>query len=457
MSAPVPGQSRAAARELVVRLQSRGYTAFWAGGCVRDQLLGREPQDYDIATDATPAEVESLFRRTVPVGRQFGVVIVVAGGQEFQVATFRTEGGYADGRRPGEVRFSSAREDAQRRDLTINGLFYDPVADTIHDWVGGRADLDARLVRMIGDPAERLAEDHLRLLRVVRFAAQLDFAIDAATFAAVQDHAASIQRVSAERVRDELVKLFRPPHAARGLELLRTSGLLEQVLPEVAAFITCAQSPDYHPEGTVYEHVRGMLAALPPDANDWLPWAVLLHDVAKPATASQDPVSGSIHFYGHERVGAAQAAEILRRLRFPNRVVDAVEVAVRHHMQFKDVKHMRRSTLRRMLLRPTFPVELELHRLDCQGSHGRLDHYEFMRQEAAEFDRRPELRPPLIRGEEVMALGVPPGPALGSLLAAVREKQLLDELHSREEALALVRALLGGGSGAEDAAQASGR
>ena len=439
MTSVKPASRRELARDLVARLQARGHAAFWVGGCVRDQLLGREPDDYDIATDATPGQVEAVFRHTVPVGRQFGVVLVLVGGREFQVATFRTEGGYADGRRPGQVRFSSAEEDARRRDLTVNGLFFDPVTGRLHDWVGGQADLEARRVRMIGDPVERLLEDHLRLLRVVRFATQLDFAIEPATLAAVRAHAGLITRVSAERVRDELVKLFRPPHAARGLDLLRDSGLLSEVLPEVAAFQTCAQSPDFHPEGTVYEHVRLMLAQLPADGAEWLPWAVLLHDVAKPVTASRDPETGTIHFYGHEKTGAAMAAEILRRLRFPNRAVEATEAAVRYHMQFKDVRQMRKSTLRRMLLRRTFPLELALHRLDCLGSHGRLDHYEFLVREAAELARRPELRPPLLRGEQLIALGLAPGPELGALLAEVRERQLLDELRSPDDALAFVR------------------
>ncbi len=435
---------RALARGIVARLRARGFEAYWVGGCVRDMLLGREPEDFDVATAAPPDQIRALFRRTVPVGRQFGVMLVVTRGGEFQVATFRGESGYADGRRPERVWFTGAREDALRRDLTVNGLFYDPLTDTLHDWVGGRADLEARRIRLIGDPGARLEEDHLRLLRVVRFAAQLGFEVEPGTWTAVQARAPLIRRVSAERVREELLKIFRPPHAARGLDLLRAAGLLLELLPEVAAFATCAQSPDYHPEGTVYEHVRRMLEHLPAGAPTALIWAVLLHDVAKPVTARRDPVTGVIHFYGHEKEGEAMAREILRRLRFPTAEIETVAALVRHHMQYKDVPQMRRATRRRLALRPTFPLELELHRLDCLGSHGRLDHYELMVREAEGLRQRPELRPPLVRGHDLLALGMSPGPALGALLAEIRERQLQDELTTREQALAHARRKLAG-------------
>lgn len=435
---------RALARGIVARLRARGFEAYWVGGCVRDMLLGREPEDFDVATAAAPDQIRALFRRTVPVGRQFGVMLVVTRGGEFQVATFRGESGYADGRRPEQVWFTGAREDALRRDLTVNGLFYDPLTDTLHDWVGGRADLEARRIRLIGDPGARLEEDHLRLLRVVRFAAQLGFEVEPGTWRAVQTRAPLIRRVSAERVRDELLRIFRPPHAARGLDLLRDAGLLPEVLPEVAAFEACAQSPDYHPEGTVYAHVRRMLEHLPPDAGTALIWGVLLHDVAKPVTARRDPVTGMIHFYGHEKEGEAMAREILRRLRFPNAEIETVAALVRHHMQYKDVPQMRRATRRRLALRPTFPLELELHRLDCLGSHGRLDHYELMVREAEALRQRPELRPPLVRGDDLLALGMSPGPALGALLGEIRERQLQDELATREQALAYARRKLAG-------------
>jgi poly(A) polymerase len=434
---------RQTAAALVRRLQGAGFAAFWVGGCVRDVLLGRVPGDYDIVTSALPEQVEQLFPHTVAVGRKFGVMVVVEEGHQFEVATFRAEGDYRDGRHPEQVSFGDARADASRRDFTINGLFFDPIQNTLHDWVGGEADLRARVIRTIGVPEERFNEDHLRLLRAVRFAAQLNFEIEPATFAAVRAGAPSIRSISAERVREELLKLFSPPHAARGLDLLRQSGLLEQVLPEVAATIACEQSPDFHPEGSVYKHIRLMLDKLPAAADASLPWAVLLHDVGKPATASGDPATGSIHFYGHEKVGAEMAGQILERLRFPRKQTDDIVHTVRCHMQFKDVPQMRKATLRRLLMRPTFELELALHRLDCLGSHGLLDVYELLLREAAELASQPQMRPPLITGDTLLALGVKPGPALGALLAEVRDKQLQEELKTPAEAEAWVRQRLG--------------
>ena len=434
MSAAAASASRNAALVIARGLQRAGFAAFWVGGCVRDFLLGREPGDYDIATSALPAQIEGLFNRTVPVGRKFGVIVVIEGGRQFQVATFRAEADYQDGRRPGRVAFGDARADASRRDFTVNGLFYDPVREQLHDWVGGEADLGARIIRAIGSPSERFGEDHLRLLRAVRFAAQLDFSIEAGTFAALKANAAKIKVISAERIREELVKLFRPPHAARGLELLRQSGLLEPILPEIAATTACEQSPDYHPEGTVFNHIRLMLQHLPAAPHPSLPWSVLLHDVAKPVTASADPETGSIHFYSHERIGAEMAAGILQRLRFPRKQIEEIVEAVRYHMQFKDALEMRKSTLRRVLMRPTFPLELELHRLDCLGSHGQLDVYDFLVAQAKQLEQRPQIRPPLLTGDDLIAMGMAPGPALGALLTEIREKQLQDELKSKAEA-----------------------
>jgi poly(A) polymerase len=434
MATTPANEPRQLATDIVRRLQAAGFAAFWVGGCVRDSLLGREPGDYDIATSAPPEKIEQLFPHTVPVGRKFGVIIVVEAEQQFQVATFRAEANYRDGRRPETVVFADARADAERRDFTINGLFFDPTAEKLHDWVGGEADLRSKVIRTIGPPEERFAEDHLRLLRAVRFAAQLGFEIERATFAAVQVHAAKIRLISAERVQDELLKLFRPPHATRGLELLHSSGLLEHILPEIAAAVSCEQSPDFHPEGSVFNHLCLMLKQLPPDAPPSLPWAVLLHDVAKPVTASRDPETGSIHFYGHEKVGAKMAEEILERLRFPRKQIEEVATAVRFHMQFKDAPKMRKSTLRRLLLRETFPLELALHRLDCLGSHGMLDVYDFLVTQAEELANQPQIRPPLLTGNDLIALGMKPGPALGAVLNEIREKQLQDELKTSEEA-----------------------
>jgi poly(A) polymerase len=444
MSAQASTTPENIALAIVRRLQGAGFLAFWVGGCVRDFLLGREPGDYDIATSALPEKIEELFSRTIPVGRKFGVMVVVEGGRQFQVATFRAEADYQDGRHPERVAFGDAEADARRRDFTVNGLFYDPVRKELDDWVGGEADLRARIIRTIGAPGERFAEDHLRLLRAVRFAAQLDFSIEAGTFAALKANAAEIKTISAERVREELVKLFRPPHAPRGLDLLRESGLLEQVLPEIAATLVCEQSPDFHPEGTVFNHLRLMLQHLPRDADPSLPWAVLLHDVAKPVTASADPETGSMHFYGHEKIGAEMAGEILERLRFPRKQIDEVIRAVLFHMQFKDALQMRKSTLRRLLMRPTFPLELELHRLDCLGSHGRLDVYDFLAAQARQLEEQPHIRPPLLKGDDLMALGLKPGPALGALLAEIREKQLQDELKTKAGARKWAKARIAG-------------
>jgi poly(A) polymerase len=484
MAVPSKATTHVLAVGVVRRLHEAGCSAFWVGGCVRDFLLGREPDDYDIATSALPEQIEALFKRTVAVGRRFGVIVVVEGQHQFQVATFRAEEDYRDGRRPGKVSFGDARADALRRDFTVNGLFYDPISGKLHDWVGGEADLRARVIRTIGTPEERFGEDHLRLLRAVRFATQLNFAIEPETFAAIQNGAAKIKAISAERIRDELIKLFAPPPtvgqasslsptsseerrsqppprradargsathpaengdrleacptahptAARGLELLRDSGLLEHVLPEVAATVACEQSPDYHPEGSVFAHLCLMLRHLPPNADPLLPWAVLLHDIAKPLTASRDPVTGSIHFYEHEKIGAMMATTILERLRFPRKQIEAVALAVRHHMQFKDAPQMRKATLRRVLMRPTFPLELALHRLDCLGSHGRLDVYDFLVRQAEELKHQPQIRPPLLTGHDLIQLGLKPGPAMGELLAETREQQLQGELTTKAEA-----------------------
>jgi poly(A) polymerase len=451
---------RKIAGEIVACLQGAGFAAFWVGGCVRDFLLGREPQDFDIATDAKPEQVEKLFAKTIPVGRKFGVIIVVEGGQQFQVATFRAEADYQDGRRPEKVVFANAEADASRRDFTVNGLFYDPLTEKTHDWVGGEKDLHAKIIRTIGASAERFGEDHLRMLRAVRFAAQLGFEIEPQTFVAVQKLAPKIKLISAERVREELMKLFAPPclgapascrhfpekspqlagetpaipAAARGLVLLRDSGLLEHILPELVATVHCEQSPDFHPEGSVFNHICLMLEKMPAGASELLPWAVLLHDIAKPVTAEQDAATGKIHFYGHEKVGADMAEKILQRLKFPNRQTEEIVACVRNHMQFKDVKQMRKATLRRLLLRETFPLELELHRLDCLGSFGDLEHFNFLVEQAEELKQQPQIRPPLLTGNDLIALGVKPGQALGALLAEIRELQLADELKTPDDA-----------------------
>jgi poly(A) polymerase len=317
-------------------------------------------------------------------------------------------------------------------------MLFDPVAERLFDWVGGEVDLRARLVRTIGDPRARFGEDHLRLLRAVRFAAQLGFEIEPATVEALRELGAAIQDIAAERIREELLRLFQPPHAGRGLRLFEASGLMARVLPELQATVACEQSPEFHPEGTVFNHLCRMLNQLPIGASSTLVWSVLLHDIAKPITSTREPGTGRIRFPEHERIGADLAGVVLDRLRFPRREIEEVVTCVRYHMQFKDAAQMRRSTLRRMLLRPTFALELELHRLDCLGSHGRMDVYDFLVRQWNDIKNLPHLAPPLLTGDDLIALGVRPGPRLGALLRALRESQLQDELKTPEEARAWV-------------------
>jgi len=430
--------SRDIAISILRTLHAAGHEAWLVGGCVRDELRGAVPKDYDLATDARPGQVEALFPKTLGVGKSFGVMLVLEGGMQFEVATFRAESGYADGRRPDDVTFGDAKADAFRRDFTINGLFLNPITNELRDWVAGEADLKAGVLRTIGDPAERFGEDHLRLLRAVRFAAQLDFQIEPATFTAVQEHAEKINRVSAERIRDELLKLFRPPHAARGLDLLRDSGLLAHVLPEMMLTIDCEQSPEYHPEGDVYKHIRLMLKTMAEGAPSELPWTILLHDIAKPATASVGE-DGRIHNYGHDKLGAEMAEVILERLKFPRKQIDEIVFTVREHMHLAVAPKMRKAKLRRMLLRPTFELELEQHRIDCLGSHAKLDIYDFLRAEQAALEEIPALLKPLVTGRDLIELGVEPGPPMGKLLNEIRDRQLAEEFSTRDEALAWVK------------------
>jgi poly(A) polymerase len=427
---------------IVQRLRAAGHIAYFAGGCVRDMLRGVEPHDFDIATSATPDQVRHLFPRTVPVGAAFGVVLVLENEHQFEVATFRSDDAYIDGRRPSSVRYGSPEEDAQRRDFTINGLFYDPVKQEVLDYVAGRADIERKIVRTIGEPRHRFVEDKLRLLRCVRFAANLDYAIEPATFAAVQEMAAQIQVVSAERIREELVKIFTRPNAGRGLELLDESGLLKVVLPEIAAMKGCEQPPEFHPEGDVFQHTKLMLDILPPNPGVVLAFSVLLHDVGKPPTFT---VTDRIRFNDHDRVGATMAEEILRRLRFSNDEIERIVTCVAEHMRIRNVQEMRPSKLKRILARDTFREELELHRLDCATSHGDIGNYEFLCQKAAELPAEVIRPAPLITGHDLLALGIKPGPLVGKILREVAELQLEEQLKSRDEAMAFVRRRLRSG------------
>jgi len=428
----------ATATRLVERLRAAGHEALFAGGCVRDRLLGKEAHDIDIATSARPEEIQKLFPRTVAVGAQFGVIVVLEDGGEFQVATFRSDGAYRDGRHPESVAFTNAEGDARRRDFTVNGLFFDPLTHQILDFVGGEADLRAGILRSIGDPHARFAEDKLRLIRCVRFAASLGFEIEAETWRALLERAPEITAVSAERIRDELVKIFSHPSRVRGFDLLDQSGLLAILLPEVEALKGCEQPPDFHPEGDVFVHTRLMLSLLPEQVSTPLVFSVLFHDIGKPPTFLIDE-TGRIRFNGHESISASMTEKIFARLRFSNAETEATVVGVKNHMAFKDVQNMRVATLKRFLARPTIDDELELHRVDCQGSHGLLDNYDFLLRKREEFSNEPLIPPPLITGRDLIAAGLKPGPHFKKLLDSAQALQLEGGLKTREDALAWLK------------------
>lgn len=434
--------ARAAAVSLARRLKEAGHVALFAGGCVRDRLLGKEPKDYDIATSATPAQVMRLFPGSNEVGAHFGVVIAKTKGHHVEIATFRTDGSYHDGRRPATVTFSTPEEDAQRRDFTINGLFEDPESGGLIDHVGGRADLHARVLRAIGNPADRFAEDSLRLLRAVRFAVTLGFEIEPATWSAMVEHADGLARISPERIRDEFSRILVLPDRARGLELLVDAGLIRHFLPEILDLIGCEQPPEFHPEGDVFTHTRIMLEMLAPDAPLELCLAVLLHDIAKPPTRTFDEEAGRIRFNGHDALGATMSEEILRRLRYPNGVIESVSFMVSRHMQFMNVRQMRISKLKRFMAAPTFPLEMELHRVDCRSSNGLTENLDHLLAKRDEFAAAPLIPPPLVTGRDLIALGQPPGPRFKELLEAVETEQLEGRLTDRGSALEWVKGLL---------------
>ena len=423
---------------IVQRLRDAGFTAFYAGGCVRDMLLGKTPKDYDVATSARPEEVQKLFQNTYAVGAHFGVVVVHEHGEDFEVATFRSDGAYVDGRRPEGVVFSSPQLDAERRDFTINGLFYDPFEDKVHDYVNGQRDLEARILRAIGDPVARFREDKLRILRAVRFGAGLGFAIDPATWTAVQQHAADIHDVSAERIREELVRIFTSPTRVRGFDLLVESGLMQHVLPELMTLQGCEQPPQFHPEGDVFVHTRAMLGLLPEQVSIPLVFSVLFHDIGKPPTQTVDE-TGRIRFNGHDKLGAEMTQRIMERLKFSNAEAEAIVSGVANHMVFKDVKGMRVSKLKRFMARPGFADELELHRVDCISASGMLDNYEFIKARIEEFANEPLIPPPLINGNDLKALGLKPGPQFKEILEAAANLQLEGTLTTREAALEWAR------------------
>jgi poly(A) polymerase len=428
------------ARDIVARLQRAGFTAYFAGGCVRDQLLGFEAKDFDVATNARPEEVQRLFPRVTNLtGKSFGVVRVLVGEEQFEVAMFRQDGIYVDGRRPITVTPATPELDAQRRDFTINGLFYDPVAEKLIDYVGGEADLKNKILRAIGHPADRFAEDHLRLLRAIRFAARLNFKIEPKTWEAICEMAPTIRTISAERIRDEVNKIFTARQPERGLDLLDRSGLLKEVLPDVAAMHGVEQPPNFHPEGDVYEHVRLMLTKVQ-EPNLDLALSILFHDVGKKPTSKTDE-DGRIRFNEHESVGALMTEKIMTQMRYDNKTIETVRELVQHHMQFKDVPKMRPSTLKRMMARSTFQLELELHRIDCSSSHGDLKHYDFLKHQLETMSAEQIDPPQLISGRDLIEMGLPPGKIFSRILDAVRLAQLEEAVENRSEALALARKL----------------
>jgi putative nucleotidyltransferase with HDIG domain len=433
--------ARQSAFILARRLMDAGFEAFFAGGCVRDALLGLTPKDYDIATSATPDQVLKLFPGSNEVGAHFGVVIVRHRGEPVEIATFRTDGSYKDSRRPESVEFSTPEQDAQRRDFTINGLFQHPETGEIIDYVGGLSDLKAGCLRAIGDPVARFSEDALRLLRAVRFSTTLGFEIEKQTDDAVCSCADFLGRISPERIRDEFSKILTSNRRGAGLETLVRTGLIRHIVPEILDTIGCDQPPEWHPEGDVFTHTRIMLDMLEPDAPLELCLAVLLHDIGKPPTRTFDEEANRIRFNGHDAVGAEMTGTILRRLRYPNETIAAVVPMVARHMQFMNVQKMRTAKLKLFMAAPRFVDEMELHRVDCGSSNGFTDNYEFLQAKAEEFAAAPLIPPPLVSGRDLINLGLPPGPCFKEILDAVQTEQLEGRILDREPALAYLKQL----------------
>jgi poly(A) polymerase len=427
------GLMKELAQRIATILKQRGHQAFFVGGCVRDLLLGLVPKDYDIATSATPDQILAIFPGSLMVGAHFGVVIV---DQQVEVATFRSDHAYQDGRRPSRVEFETdPREDVLRRDFTVNALLLDPESNQLLDFVDGQADLRGRIIRAIGEPAARFREDHLRLLRAVRFASRLHFTIEPVTFAAIRELAPLVARVSAERVRDEISRILTSGAARRGFELLDATGLLPHILPEITALKGVQQPPEFHPEGDVWTHTLIMLEGLPAGTPLTLALGVLLHDVGKPATFR---VADRIRFDGHVEAGVEIARALMNRLRYSNDEMAQVEALIANHMRFKDLPHMRESKIKRFLRMPAFEEHLELHRLDCSSSNGHLENYRFAQTKLAE--QSPDLLkpPPLLTGRDLIELGYRPGPAFSKILTFVEDAQLELTINTKEDAIQLL-------------------
>jgi len=429
------------AEEIVNRLKQSGHEAYFVGGCVRDSLLGNVSSDYDIVTSALPDQVIALFPKTISIGAKFGVVAVIEQGHPYEVATFRSDDIYEDGRHPSQVHFSSAKEDVFRRDFTINGLLMDPETSEITDYVNGRSDIEKKIIRTIGDPESRFNEDYLRMLRAIRFAANLGFSIEPETKKAIERNAPKINQISAERVRDELNKILTRGGARAGFELMIQTNILKDILPEVNKLKGVEQPPRFHPEGDVWQHTLNMLELLPrseeTDKNISLWWGVLLHDVGKALTRSED--EKGVHFYGHVEKGAELADDIMQRLRFSRAQRETALDLIRQHMVFMNVQKMRPGRLKRFLRMPDFDLHLELHRLDCVASHGMLDNYEFCREQLLHLDQD-DLHPPrLLTGNDLMAMGFTPGKIIGEILHALEDEQLEGKIKTPQEAQDFVR------------------
>lgn len=428
-------ERRTAAIRICTVLREAGHRALLAGGCVRDMILDVAPKDYDIATDATPGEVAALFPHTYDVGAAFGVQCVILPEGQFEVTTFRRDGAYLDGRHPSSVQYADEEADAQRRDFTVNALFYDPHADEILDYVGGRNDIERRIIRTVGDPRRRFGEDHLRLLRAVRFAARLDYAIEPQTFEAICEMAPLVLTTSAERIRDEILRILTEGGARRAFHLMDETGLLEQVLPEVARMKGVEQPPEFHPEGDVFVHTLLMLHLME-TSSPTLALGVLLHDVGKPWTQTFED---RIRFNEHDKLGAEMAAATCRRLKMPRHATERVEWLVSQHMRLSAAPKMRESKLKRFVRHEGFPELLELCRLDCLGSHGDTELIEWVKEYLANLTPE-EIKPePLLRGGDLIDMGYTPGPLFSEILSAVEDAQLEGSLHTREEAREFVR------------------
>ncbi|MBN1575439.1 MAG: CCA tRNA nucleotidyltransferase [Chitinispirillaceae bacterium] len=437
MKPPTKTRKYKAAFSIISRLAKAGYEALFAGGVVRDMVMEESDDgDIDIATNARPETVSRLFSHTIPVGAQFGVIIVIADGLPFEVATFRSDTGIHDGRHPADIVYTDARNDALRRDFTINGLFFNPQTGEVIDYVGGKADIGLKVVRAIGDPSLRFREDYLRMLRAIRFAARFDFTIETATWSAIRLLADNITTISVERIFTELDKMLCLTHPDRAFDLLDHSGLLAIVLPEITGLKGVQQPPQFHPEGDVFEHTKKALSLLGVHPSSTLAWSVLLHDIGKPQTMT---VADRIRFNNHDKVGMQKAHTLLKRFHASNALIEGVTACIANHMNFMQVRRMRLGTLKKFLSRPTIETEMELHRIDCLASHGDCGNVDFLKEELRRFQSKTLQPVPFLRGRDLVELGFTPGPLFGEILSQLYDMQLEEEISTREEAIRVVQ------------------